>query len=126
MGLIVKAYRNQSIAMTIAHKIGIYQWGKKKMTINELIYDDNSFLIKMRMENRFDENDYGMIKKTIEKCIDNWKEQKTVPIKDFLAIIDFLDQTAGESLFMDKETNERVLDAHMEIYELLQELHYIQ
>lgn len=94
------------------------------MTINELIYDDNSLLIKMRTENRFDENDYGMIKKAVEECIDSWKEQKNVPIKDFLAIIDFLDQTAGESLFMDKETNERVFDAHMEIYELLQELHY--
>ena len=67
---------------------------------------------------------YELIKTMINEKISYWKEQGVIPIKDFLAIVDFLDQTAGPSIFMNEKANERVADAHMEVYELLQELHY--
>ena len=94
------------------------------MNLNELIYNENSLLMKMRMDNYFDEHDYELIKTMINEKIPYWKEQGEIPIKDFLAIVDFLDQTAGPNIFMDEKTNKRVADVHMEIYELLQELHY--
>lgn len=96
----------------------------RSMNLNELIYNENRLLMKMRMDNYFDEHDYELIKTMINEKIPYWKEQGEIPIKDFLVIVDFLDQTAGSSIFMDEKTNERVADAHMEVYELLQELHY--
>ena len=94
------------------------------MNLYELIYNENSLLMKMRTDNYFDEHDYELMKTMINEKKPYWKEQGEIPIKDFLAIVDFLVQTAGPSIFMDEKTNELVADAHMEVYELLQELHY--
>lgn len=60
------------------------------MNLNELIYNENSLLIKMRMDNYFDEHDYELIKIMINEKIPYWKERGEIPIKDFLAIVDFL------------------------------------
>ena len=39
------------------------------MNLNELIYNENSLLMKMRMDNYFDKHDYELIKTMINEKI---------------------------------------------------------
>ena len=62
---------------------------------------------------------YELIKTMINEKISYWKEQGVIPIKDFLAIVDFLDQTAGPSIFMNEKANDTLVQRVMKKVEEL-------
>lgn len=87
--------------------------------LSDLINAEDSFLVKLRCENIFDESKYLEIKNQIIIEIPVWKTQGFVLNCDVEALIGLIDQLAGGSRFFNEETAMRVEDACMEIEEII-------
>lgn len=87
--------------------------------LSDLINAEDSFLVRLRCENTFDEAKYLDIKNQILIETAKWKTQGFVLNCDVEALIGLIDQLAGGSNFFNEETAIRVEDACMEIEEII-------
>lgn len=87
--------------------------------LSDLINAEDSFLVRLRCENTFDEVKYLDIKNQILNDTTKWETQGFVLNCDVEALIGLIDQLARGSDFYDEETAIRVEDACMEIEEII-------
>ena len=87
--------------------------------LSDLINAEDSFLVKLRCENIFDEAKYLEIRNQILLEMPEWKTQGFVLNCDVEALISLIDQLAGGSRFFNEKTAIRVEDACMEIEEII-------
>lgn len=87
--------------------------------LSDLINAEDSFLVKLRCENIFDESKYLEIKNQIAIEIPAWKTQGFVLNCDVAALIGLIDQLAGRSRFFNEGTAIRVENACIEIEEII-------
>lgn len=87
--------------------------------LSDLINAEDSFLVRLRCENTFDEVKYLDIKNQILNDTAKWETQGFVLNCDVEALIGLIDQLARGSDFYDEETAIRVEDACMEIEEII-------
>lgn len=87
--------------------------------LSDLINAEDSFLVKLRCENTFDEAKYLEIRNQILIDMPEWKTQGFILNCDVEALINLIDHLAGGSRFFNEETAIRVEDACMEIEEII-------
>jgi hypothetical protein len=87
--------------------------------LSDLINAEDSFLVKLRCENTFDETKYLEIKNQILIEMPKWRAQGFILNCDVEVLISLIDQLAGGSRFFSEETAIRVEDACMEIEEII-------
>ena len=87
--------------------------------LSDLINAEDSFLVKLRCENTFDEAKYLEIKNQILIEMPKWRTQGFILNCDVEVLISLIDQLAGGSRFFSEETAIRVEDACMEIEEII-------
>ena len=87
--------------------------------LSDLINAEDSFLVRLRCENTFDEAKYLEIKNHILIETEKWKTQGFVLNCDVEALIGLIDQLARGSNFFNEETAIKVEDACMEIEEII-------
>lgn len=87
--------------------------------LSDLINAEDSFLVRLRCENTFDEVKYLDIKNQILNDTAKWETQEFVLNCDVEALIGLIDQLARGSDFYDEETAIRVEDTCMEIKEII-------
>ena len=87
--------------------------------LSDLINAEDSFLVKLRCENTFDETKYLEIKNQILIEMPKWRAQGFILNCDVEVFISLIDQLAGGSRFFSEETAIRVEDACMEIEEII-------
>lgn len=81
-----------------------------------------NFLIKLRMDDAFSNEDYEKIKFFLSNKILEWKTAGIVPIEYVVDIVSLIDQLAGGSRFFDDETTLEVEDACLEIEDIINNL----
>lgn len=82
----------------------------------------DDFLIKLRMDDTFDMDDYAKIKSFLTDSIPEWKSNGSIPVRYVPAIVFLIDQLAGGSRFFDEETALKVEDACIELEEIIMNL----
>ena len=85
------------------------------------INDKNGFIIKLRMYDEFDENDYLNIKNTLIDIIPEWKKTGVISTDDFSAMIDLIDQLSGGCIYWSEEVSLKVQEANMELINIIHE-----
>lgn len=90
--------------------------------LSNLINEENGFLVKLRCENKFDEDDYNKIKNELILSAVEWKKINSVSVDDFVAIISLTEQLAGGSRFLDEDTAIKVEDACIDIIDIINDL----
>ena len=88
----------------------------------ELISGENGFLVALRSENRFPVELYQGIIRRIRMLAGQWRERGAVPVGDFLAICYLAAETAGGNRFLPEAEAERLEDANLELFEILDQL----
>lgn len=83
------------------------------------ITDENGLMIKLRMDNEFDINDYLNIKNSLLTAIPEWKNTGCVSIEDFSAMLDLIQFLAGGSQFWNMETATKAEDAEIELMDII-------
>ncbi|MBE6848818.1 MAG: hypothetical protein E7502_02805 [Ruminococcus sp.] len=103
----------------------VYHLGNETMkltSISEFLNRDDSFLVKLRCENRFDTVAYAEIRNALTQNATIWKTKGSVPVEEVAALVSLIDQLAGGSRFFDEETAIQVEDACIEIEEIISDL----
>ena len=90
--------------------------------LSDLINSEDGFLVKLRLENTFDESKYLEIKNRIIYEFPVWKTQGFILNCDVMALLSLIDQLAGGSRFFDEQTAVKVEDACFEIEEIINSL----
>ena len=85
----------------------------------DYILDDNGLMIKLRMDNEFDEGEYEKIKNALLEIIPEWKRTGKVDIEDFSVLLDLIQFLAGGSRFWSEEVALRVEDAELELMDII-------
>ena len=85
----------------------------------DYILDDNGLMIKLRMDNEFDEGEYEKIKNTLLEIIPEWKKTGKVNVEDFSGLLDLIQFLAGGSRFWSEEVALRVEDAELELMDII-------
>jgi len=92
--------------------------------LEEALYGDEGFLIKLRMMNGFDENKFEEVCSILKDCEIEWKNIDSIPkravnliVEICPAIMTYLDN----SLYCkkDEKWNEKMWDAYLKIYDLI-------
>lgn len=83
------------------------------------INDDDGFMVKLRMDSRFDLKDYDDIKSALKDVISGWKSDGKVSTEDFVAFLDLIQCLAGGSRFWSDETALMAEDAELELMEII-------
>ena len=87
----------------------------------DYINDENGLMIKLRMDNEFDNNDYLNIKNALLDIIPEWKSTGKVSIEDFTGFIDLIQFLAGGSRFWSEEVALKAEDAELELMDIIYE-----
>lgn len=82
----------------------------------------NNFLITLRNENTFSNDDYQKIKSYLIRNVVVWKSRGSVPAERVVEIVFLVDQLAGGSRFFDEETSIKVENACIEIEDIINNL----
>lgn len=85
----------------------------------DYIIDDNGLMIKLRMDNEFDESEYEKIKSALLEIIPEWKSMGKVDVDDFSGLLDLIQLFAGGSRFWSEEDALRVEDAELELMDII-------
>lgn len=89
------------------------------MDINDTIGD---FLVKLRMDDYFDEKLYDTIYKYFSDNIQNYKRENSFPADMLPSLLFLVDQLAGGSRFWDDKTCIKAEDAEIKLQELFADL----
>lgn len=92
-------------------------------TLFELVTGETGFIVTLRCENKFDEENYANIKKLLSLLVSNWKEDNKIPKKAVLAIIELLECLVGGSRFLSEAESIKVEDASIEIKDIINGLY---
>ncbi len=87
--------------------------------LSNVIFSDNSLLLKLRCDNAFDEAEYAEIKDALTESVSEWKNSGHVAVDDFVAVMDLIQEFAGGSRFWSKEVAQRVSYAEMELTDII-------
>jgi hypothetical protein len=85
------------------------------------IIDYNGLMIKLRMDNEFDENEYEKIKNALIEIIPEWKRTGKVDVEDLSGLLDLIRFLAGGSRFWSEEVALRAEDAELELTDIIHE-----
>lgn len=85
------------------------------------ITDENGLMIKLRMDNEFNINDYTNIKNSLLASAPEWKKTGYISIEDFSAMLDLIQYLAGGSQFWNEETTAKAQDAGIELMDIIHE-----
>lgn len=89
------------------------------MDINDTIDD---FLVKLRMDDYFDDELYDLIYKYFSDNIPHYKRENSFPADMLPSLLFMVDQLAGGSRFWDDETVIKAEDAEIKLQELFADL----
>lgn len=89
----------------------------------DLVLGKDGFLVKLRCKNEYDEIKYSKIKQTMKNLVNQWKKMDSIPKKDFLTIIEFVEFLSRNSNFLSKEDCIKIEDASIEIKDIINELY---
>lgn len=87
----------------------------------DYINDENGLMIKLRMDNEFDNNDYLNIKNALLDIIPEWKNTGKVSIEDFTGLLGLIQFLAGGSRFWSEEVALKAEDAELELMDIIYE-----
>jgi len=87
--------------------------------LSNVIFSDNSLMLKLKCDNKFDEAEYAKIKDALTESVSDWKNSGYVSVEDFVAVIDLIQQFAGGSRFWSNEVTQRVSYAEMELTDII-------
>ena len=87
----------------------------------DAITDENGLMIKLRMDNEFDNNDYMNIKNSLLEAIPEWKNTGSVSLEEFSVLLDLIQFLAGGSRFWSEETAIKAEDAENELMDIIHE-----
>lgn len=87
--------------------------------LHDYILADNGLMIKLRMDNEFDESEYEKIKNALLGIIPEWKSTGKVDVEDFSVLLDLIQFLAGGSRFWSEEIVLRVEDAELELMDII-------
>lgn len=89
----------------------------------ELIMGEEGFLVKLRCDNRFDEEMFAKIKYNLKKLVEVWKNSEVVSKKTMLALIEIQSFLSRNSIFVADKDAIRVEDACLELADIINELY---
>ena len=92
--------------------------------LSDVIWKEHGFDVILRNENRFDKEEYALIKQTLIENSKLWKEAGNIPIKEVVALMGLVDQLAGGNRFHSEETAMQVENACIELQEIITDLLY--
>ena len=100
----------------------VFTKGRTGMTFSEMIQGENGLLVKLRLENNFDEKIYREIKNYLTVHSEEWKKKGVMPIKDAVAVFDLVDSLSGGCIYWNDDVKNRVEYALMEVQDIIHKL----
>lgn len=90
--------------------------------LSELLWEEDSFEVKLRCENHFDDKAYGLIVETLRECTKQLKAAGSVPTEETVALMGLVDTLARGSEYYDDETEIKVENACIEVQDIINSL----
>ncbi len=89
------------------------------MSISDMIQGENGLLVELRCNNFFNEQIFADIKNYLNEHLSEWQTSGFIPVADAVAIFNLIDALSGGNRFWNEEVVLRVIDATIEIQEII-------